>query len=97
MVFAAAKPNAEALELIYPEDDPDPTQITVKAGETLTGKIDLQDIVRDLNAAKKSDVLLFWAYKALATLRLPRWIGGWLSSRNKSRRLDALSWCVNTQ
>jgi len=30
MVFAAAKPNAEALELIYPEDDPDPTQITVK-------------------------------------------------------------------
>lgn len=76
MVFAAAKPNSEALELVFPVDDPGPTQISVKPGETLTGEIDLHDVIRDLNALKKSDVLLFWAYKTPAVLHLPRWAGG---------------------
>ncbi len=75
MVFAAAKPNAEALELIYPVDDPLNKQITVKAGQTLTGEIDLRDVI-DVSAVKKSDVLLFWAYKAPAALHLPLWVGG---------------------
>jgi hypothetical protein len=76
MVLVATKPNAEALELAYPIDDPRNTQITVKAGETLTGEIDLRDVIRDMKAVKKSDVLLFWAYKAPAALRLPHWVGG---------------------
>ncbi len=62
MVFAAVKPNSEALE-VHPVDDPGPSQITVKAGGTLTGEIDLQDVIKRLAALKKSDVLLFWAYK----------------------------------
>jgi len=32
--------------------------------------------VIDPNALKKSDVLLFWAYKAPAALHIPRWTGG---------------------
>jgi hypothetical protein len=76
MVFTAAKPNSEALELEWPIDDPGPSRITVKAGDTLTGEIDLHRVIRDLNALKKSDVLLFWGYKTPAALHLPRWTGG---------------------
>ncbi|HZR65025.1 MAG TPA: hypothetical protein VFA85_07750 [Terriglobales bacterium] len=76
MVFAAAKPNSEVLDLVYPVDDPGPTQITMKAGDTLTGEIDLQYVIKDLSILKKSDALLFWAYKTPAALHLPRWTGG---------------------
>ena len=76
MVFTAAKPNSEALELVWPIDDPGPSRITVKAGDTLTGEIDLHRVIRDLNALKKSDILLFWGYKTPAVLHLPRWTGG---------------------
>ncbi len=78
MVFVAARPNADALELIYPVDDPRNTHVTVKAGETLTGEIDLQDVI-DINAVgKKSDVLLFWATKLppLTPAALGRRLGG---------------------
>jgi hypothetical protein len=72
----SGKPNSQALELIYPVDDPGPTQITIKPGETLTGEVDLQYVIKDLNTVKKSDVLLFWGYKTPESLRLPRWAGG---------------------
>jgi hypothetical protein len=42
----------------------------------LTGDIDLRYVIRDLNALKKSDVLLFWAYKSPDELHIPRWSGG---------------------
>jgi hypothetical protein len=76
MVFAATKPNGESLDLELPVDDPGMREVSVKAGETLTGDVDLRYVVRDLNVLKKSDVLLFWAYKAPAALHLPRWSGG---------------------
>jgi hypothetical protein len=50
MVYAAMRPNGEA--------------------------IDLQDVIRDLNVTKKSDVLLFWAYRSPKELHIPRWSGG---------------------
>lgn len=76
MVFAAVRPNGEPVDLIFPIDDPGPTEISVKPGEVLTGDIDLQDVIRDPSVTKKSDILLFWAYKAPDALHIPRWSGG---------------------
>ena len=76
MVFAAARPNEEAVELLLPVSDPGWKEISVKPGETLTGDVDLRYVIGDSSALKKSDVLLFWAYKAPAALRLPNWSGG---------------------
>jgi hypothetical protein len=76
MVFAAVRPNGEPVDLIFPVDDPGPMKISVKPSEVLTGDVDLQYIIRDLNAVKKSDILLFWAYKSPDTLRIPRWFSG---------------------
>jgi hypothetical protein len=75
MVFAAVRPNGDAVELPLPVSDPGLSEMSVKAGETLTGDIDLRYVI-DPNALKKSDVLLFWAYKAPAALHIPRWTGG---------------------
>ena len=75
MVFAAVRPNGDAVELPLPVSDPGLSEMSVKAGETLTGDIDLRYVI-DPNALKKSDVLLFWAYEAPAALHLPRWTGG---------------------
>jgi hypothetical protein len=76
MVFAAARPNGPAVELMLPVSDPGLNEISVKPGETLTGDIDLQRVIGDMNALKKSDVLLFWAYKSPVSLHIPRWSGG---------------------
>jgi hypothetical protein len=76
MIFSAVRPNGEPIDLIFPEDDPGPAKVSIKARETLSGDIDLRYVIRDLNALKKSDVLLFWAYKPPATLHLPGWTGG---------------------
>lgn len=78
MVFAAVRPNGESVDLIFPVDDPGLSKVSVKPGETLTGDIDLRYVIRDTDALKKSDVLLFWAYKAPSELHLPRWSGGWV-------------------
>ena len=76
MVFAATNPDGEALDLWFPIDDPGPTQISVKPGEMLTGEVDLRNVIKDLGALKKSDVLLFWAYKSPSAIHLPHWAGG---------------------
>ena len=75
MVFAASRPNEEPVELLLPVSDPGLAEMSVKPGETLTGDIDLRNVI-DQKALKKSDVLLFWAYKAPAVLHIPRWSGG---------------------
>jgi hypothetical protein len=76
MVFAAARPNGEPIELLFPIDDPAVGMVSVGPLETLTGDIDLRQVIRDLNAMKKSDILLFWAYKSPDELRIPRWSSG---------------------
>src|SRR5215469_11814625 len=76
MVFAAARPNGEDIELLLPVADPGLKEISVKSGETLRGDVDLRYVIGDSNVLKKSDVLLFWAYKAPAALHLPNWSGG---------------------
>ena len=76
IVFAAVRPNGEPVDLIFPIDDPGTTKVSVKPQETLTGDIDLRYVIREPNAMKKSEVLLFWAYKAPEELHIPRWSGG---------------------
>jgi hypothetical protein len=76
MVFAAVTPNGEPVELSLPVSDPGPNEVSVKPREVLTGDVDLRYVIRDLNAIKKSDVLLFWAYKSPEELHIPRWSGG---------------------
>jgi hypothetical protein len=76
MVFAALRPNGEPVDLVFPVDDPGPTKVSVKPREVLTGNIDLRYVIRDPNAMKKTDVLLFWAYKSPDELHIPRWSGG---------------------
>jgi hypothetical protein len=78
MIFAAVKPNGESMELALPIDDPHPGKVSVEPGATLAGDIDLTDVIRDLTVTKKSDVHLFWAYKAPDGLHIPRWSGGWV-------------------
>ena len=55
-----------------------PGKVSVEPGATLAGDIDLTDVIRDLTVTKKSDVHLFWAYKAPDGLHIPRWSGGWV-------------------
>ncbi|MFI5071337.1 MAG: hypothetical protein ACHP8A_10655 [Terriglobales bacterium] len=76
MVFAAVRPNGHHVDLELPVDDPGPTKVSVKPREVLTGDIDLRYVIRDQNATKTSDVLLFWAYKPPDELHIPRWSGG---------------------
>ena len=76
MVFAVTRPNGEPIDLIFPVDDPGPAKVSIKPKETLIGDIDLRYVIRDLNVLKKSDVLLFWGYKAPSELHIPRWTGG---------------------
>jgi hypothetical protein len=76
MVFAAVRPNGEQVDLELPVDDPGPIKVSVKPREVLTGDIDLRYVIRDLDATKKSDVLLFWAYKSPDELHIPHWSGG---------------------
>jgi hypothetical protein len=76
MVYAAMRPNGEAIDLIFPTDDLGPTKVSLRPREVLTGDIDLRYVIGDLNALKKSDVLLFWAYKSPEELHIPHWSGG---------------------
>jgi hypothetical protein len=76
MVFAAVSPNGAQVDLELPVDDPGPTKVSVKPREVLTGDIDLRYVIRDLDATKKKDVLLFWAYKSPDELHIPHWSGG---------------------
>src|ERR1035437_754926 len=79
MVFAGVTPSGEPLKQRFPIDDPGPTQVTVEPKNSLSGEIALQRIFEDLDTVlKKSDVLVFCAYKAPDGLGFPRWSGGWV-------------------
>jgi hypothetical protein len=76
MIFSALRPNGEPIDLIFPIDDPGPDKVSIKPRGTLAGEIDLRNVIRDVNVLKRSDVLLFWAYKPPDALHLPHWAGG---------------------
>ena len=79
MVFAAVRARGQALELELPVEDPTSDQISVGPRETLTGEIDLERVITDLEQkTKESDIHLFWAYEAPKGLGIPHWTGGWI-------------------
>ena len=80
------KPDGEPVELIFPTDNPSITKATLKLGETFIGDVDLRSVIRDPSVMKKSDVLLFWAYKSPKALRIPRWSGALVVIPQQSER-----------
>jgi hypothetical protein len=79
MVIVAVTPHGGCLDKELPIDDPGPEEISLAPKALLTGDIDLQWFVRDLNrVTKKSDVQLFWAYESPKELNIPHWSGGWI-------------------
>ena len=78
MIFRAVDLDGKSIDLWPPIGEDLPDKVTMEPGATLIGDIDLRDVIRNLNITKKSDVHLFWAYKAPDELHVPRWSGGWV-------------------
>lgn len=80
MILAAVTPpDSESLAQSVIAGDPSPARISLKPNECVHGEIDLQKVFTDLPGfLKKSDVLLFWAYRSPEGLNLPPWSGGWI-------------------
>jgi len=79
MILVAVTRNKEYVDRNLFIDDPTPERISMQPNESLSGDVSLEKAFTGLDAAlKKSDVHLFWAYKAPEELRIPRWSGGWI-------------------
>lgn len=79
MVFVAVREHGQPLEMELPVEDPVTTKIVVHPGETLTGDINLNAVIRDVGEVnKQSNVHLFWAYESPKELDIPHWSGGWI-------------------
>jgi hypothetical protein len=79
MVWIAVTLDGECLEKMIPVEDGAVGRLSLEAGQVLSGDVDLEGIFRGLDEArKKSDVHLFWAYKAPRELTITKWSGGWV-------------------
>ena len=79
MVFVAARPNGQPIDMELPVEDPVAEKVSLAPGASLTGDIDLKRIISDLNrVTKQSDLHLFWAYESPEELHIPHWSGGWV-------------------
>jgi hypothetical protein len=79
MVLEAVTPTREPLKQNLYIDDPGPGRVTLEPKAALSGDVDLQKMFVGLDKAlKKSDVIVFWAYKAPNGLGIPTWSGGWV-------------------
>jgi hypothetical protein len=79
ITLVAVMPNGECLEQNVIAGDPSPEQVSLDPNESVSGDVNLTEIFKDLSVAiKKSDIHLFWAYRAPEELNLPRWSGGWI-------------------
>jgi hypothetical protein len=84
ITLVAAMPDGECLEQNVAAGDPSPAKISLDPNETVSGDINLAEVFKDLNhAIKKSDIHIFWAFKAPESLNLPRWSGGWILLRRQ--------------
>jgi hypothetical protein len=77
MAFATTRPSGEAVELLLPVEDPGLSEISGKP-ETLTGDVDLRNVIRDLSVLHKSNVVLLWPIKPPVALHLTSWKGGFV-------------------
>jgi hypothetical protein len=72
-------PDGESLDQNVVAGDPSPEKISLDPNQSLSSDINLVEVFKDLNGAiRKSDIHLFWAYRAPDGLNLPRWSGGWI-------------------
>jgi hypothetical protein len=82
MVLVAVKANrsGEVLEKLTPVDDPGPTVIVLNSGESIKGRVDLNERFPGLSqSVRDSDVLLFWSYQLFSIGGAPfERQGGWL-------------------
>jgi RHS repeat-associated protein len=63
----------------YVEEYPNYEKISIDPNGFVSGEIDLRRSIPELvEALKKSDIHLFWAYKAPEDLHIAHWSGGWL-------------------
>jgi hypothetical protein len=79
MILVAVTSNGQRLEEYPSFDDPGFEKVSLDPRVSVSGDINLADYFRDLDGVvKKSDVQLFWAYKAPDELHIPHWSGGWI-------------------
>jgi len=79
IILIAVASDGRHLERTVGIDDPSPEQVIIEPGKSLSGDIDLYKRFAGLQTAlKKSDILLFWAYRSPADLRVAEWSGGWI-------------------
>jgi len=80
MIFVPVNGDGQCIgERLLPVDDSGFQKLSLDPNESTTGDIDLRRFVPELEKAlKKSDVHLFWAYKAPEELHIARWSGGWI-------------------
>ncbi len=80
MLMVPVSRDGECIDNKYfAEEYPEYEKVSIDANGTVSGKIDLQKVIPELREAlKKSDVHLFWTYKAPEELRIAQWSGGWI-------------------
>jgi len=80
MRFVPVNRDGECIDNKYfAEEYPNYQKVSIDPNGSITGKIDLRWVIPELDEAlKKSDVHLFWAYKAPEELHIARWSGGWI-------------------
>lgn len=79
MILVAVTPDGRRLDVDPSFDDPGFEKVSLEANESLSGDINLQNAIKGLgDQVRKSDVHLFWAYKAPEELHIARWSGGWI-------------------
>jgi hypothetical protein len=79
MVLAPVRPDGQCLPKYYPVEDPPHRDVSLEPHGSLSGNIDLRQVLPGLEEAlKKSDINLFWAYESPPELQSTRWSGGWI-------------------
>jgi len=63
----------------YVEEYPNYNKVSIEPNASISGEIDLKRVIPELgDAVKKTDVHLFWAYRAPEELHIGGWSGGWI-------------------
>jgi hypothetical protein len=79
MILVAVTPGKDYIVRNFPIDDPSYERVSVEPNESLSGDVSLEKAFTGLEAAlKKSEIHLFWAYRAPEELHIARWSGGWI-------------------
>jgi hypothetical protein len=80
MLFVPVNSGGQCIgDRLLPIDDPTFEKVSLDPNDSISGDMDLRRFVPELEKAlKKSDIHLFWAYKAPEELHIARWSGGWI-------------------